>query len=166
VGRAQSILRLYEPALTSQQASCDAIGWSECFEMSSSPALWKPCSASHTCTVRFTTFTVLHVFTPPPRRRDTLGAQIFPGLDVHFTTLVMHFRCPFVRDYILLHGMLDCSRATCKRVLTGCAPSWAFLARADTRCSVCFLINFILTAMSVNPALAHRILISCRLKRS
>ena len=65
--------------------------------------------------------TVLHV-APPLASRDTpFGAQIFPGLDVHFTTLVMHFRCPFVRDYILLHGMLDCSRATCKRVLTGCA---------------------------------------------
>ena len=47
-------------------------------------------------------------------------AQIFPGIDVHFTTLVMHFRCPLVRDYILLHGMLDCSRDTLKRVLTGC----------------------------------------------
>jgi hypothetical protein len=50
-------------------------------------------------------------------------AQIFPGIDVHFTTLVMHFRCPLVRDYILLHGMLDCSRDTCKRVLMGCALS-------------------------------------------
>ena len=45
--------------------------------------------------------------------------QIFPGIDVHFLTLVGHFKLPLVRDYILLHGMLDCSRDTCKRVLTG-----------------------------------------------
>ena len=50
-----------------------------------------------------------------------LPPQIFPGIDVHFLTLVGHFRLPLVRDYILLHGMLDCSRNTCKRVLSGCA---------------------------------------------
>lgn len=46
-------------------------------------------------------------------------SKIFPGIDVHFLTLVGHFKLPLVRDYILLHGMLDCSRDTCKRVLTG-----------------------------------------------
>ena len=52
---------------------------------------------------------------------------------MHFTTLVMHFRCPLVRDYILLHGMLDCSRDTCKRVLTGCAVSPGPLMLCGTR---------------------------------
>jgi Diacylglycerol acyltransferase len=41
------------------------------------------------------------------------------GIDVHFLTLPAHFKNPFVRDWILLHGMLDTSRATCKRILSG-----------------------------------------------
>ncbi len=40
---------------------------------------------------------------------------------MHFLTLPGHFKCPLVRDWILLHGMLDTSRATCKRILSGCA---------------------------------------------
>jgi 1-acyl-sn-glycerol-3-phosphate acyltransferase len=46
-------------------------------------------------------------------------SRLYPGIDVHFLTLPAHFKNPFVRDWILLHGMLDTSRATCKRILSG-----------------------------------------------
>lgn len=49
---------------------------------------------------------------------ESLGfSKLFPGLSVHFLTLPGHFKNPFVRDWILLHGMLDTSRETCKRVV-------------------------------------------------
>mmetsp|Transcript_15470 Transcript_15470/g.46692 ORF Transcript_15470/g.46692 Transcript_15470/m.46692 type:complete len:324 (-) Transcript_15470:1904-2875(-) len=49
---------------------------------------------------------------------ESLGfSKIFPGLSVHFLTLPGHFKNPFVRDWILLHGMLDTSRATCQRIV-------------------------------------------------
>jgi hypothetical protein len=51
---------------------------------------------------------------------------------VHFLTLPTHFKNPFVRDWILLHGMLDTSRATCKRILSG----WAIKQFGDT-CRTC-----------------------------
>ena len=52
---------------------------------------------------------------------------------MHFLTLPAHFKNPFVRDWILLHGMLDTSRATCKRILSG----WATQHFADALCTAC-----------------------------
>ena len=52
---------------------------------------------------------------------------------MHFLTLPAHFKNPFVRDWILLHGMLDTSRATCKRILSG----WATQHSADALCTAC-----------------------------
>lgn len=49
--------------------------------------------------------------------------QIFPGIDPHFLTLVLHLKLPIIREIIMMHGMLDCSRETCKRILTGCAAA-------------------------------------------
>ena len=58
-------------------------------------------------------------FTKAPLSDNLLGC--LAGIDVHFLTLPAHFKNPFVRDWILLHGMLDTSRATCKRILSGWA---------------------------------------------
>ncbi|GLC63189.1 hypothetical protein PLESTF_000010000 [Pleodorina starrii] len=45
--------------------------------------------------------------------------KLFPGIDVHAATLESNFRTPFLREYILLHGLIDAGRETIRRVLTG-----------------------------------------------
>ena len=44
-------------------------------------------------------------------------AQQFPGLTMHVLTLTTNLRMPFMREYLLLHGLSDVSRQTCIKIL-------------------------------------------------
>ena len=41
----------------------------------------------------------------------------FPGLKLHVLTLTTNLRMPFLREYLLLHGLSDVSRQTCLTIL-------------------------------------------------
>ena len=64
--------------------------------------------------------------TPPwrPPCRTTFYTEacgfgtLFPGITVHPLTLTFNFRVPFGREFLLLHGVCDCSREACLRLLT------------------------------------------------
>ena len=55
----------------------------------------------------------------------------FPGLKMHVLTLKTNLRMPFMREYLLLHGLSDVSRETCIKILnrsilnTSCADRHA-----------------------------------------
>ena len=44
-------------------------------------------------------------------------SKLFPGVNPHFLTLTPHFRTPFLREYLLLHGICDSAKETCTRLL-------------------------------------------------
>jgi len=44
-------------------------------------------------------------------------AKQFPGLTMHVLTLTTNLRMPFMREYLLLHGLSDVSRQTCTKIL-------------------------------------------------
>ncbi|CAL8469820.1 g9362 [Coccomyxa elongata] len=46
-------------------------------------------------------------------------SKTFPGIRFHMLTLVQNFYIPFIRDFVLAHGMCDCARSTCLRLLKG-----------------------------------------------
>jgi len=51
---------------------------------------------------------------------DTDGCNfpdLYPGLDVRALTLESNFRLPFVREFLLFHGVCDVSKQTCLNVL-------------------------------------------------
>jgi len=41
----------------------------------------------------------------------------FPGIQQHVLTLVPNLRTPFLREYLLMHGVSDCSHTTCETIL-------------------------------------------------
>ena len=43
--------------------------------------------------------------------------QLFPGIKMHVLTLTTNLRMPFLREYLLLHGLSDVSRGTCIKIL-------------------------------------------------
>ncbi|KAL3145161.1 hypothetical protein ABBQ38_001761 [Trebouxia sp. C0009 RCD-2024] len=45
--------------------------------------------------------------------------NLFPGLKMHVLTLTTNLRMPFMREYLLLHGLSDVSRETCLKILSG-----------------------------------------------
>ncbi len=46
------------------------------------------------------------------------GSVIEAGIRFYMLTLVQNFYIPFIRDFVLAHGMCDCARSTCLRLLT------------------------------------------------
>ena len=43
---------------------------------------------------------------------DALGlSRKFPGIDIRLLTLNINFRAPFLREYLLLHGVCECAAA-------------------------------------------------------
>ncbi|GAQ84187.1 2-acylglycerol O-acyltransferase 2 [Klebsormidium nitens] len=43
--------------------------------------------------------------------------QLYPGVNPHFLTLTPHFRTPFLREFLLLHGVCDSAKETCVGLL-------------------------------------------------
>lgn len=41
----------------------------------------------------------------------------FAGIDIHPMTLEINFRLPFMREFLLLHGVVDASKSSCLWVL-------------------------------------------------
>lgn len=39
------------------------------------------------------------------------------GIDIHPMTLEVNFRLPFMREFLLLHGVVDASKTSCLMVL-------------------------------------------------
>ncbi|KAK9823573.1 hypothetical protein WJX72_003923 [[Myrmecia] bisecta] len=52
----------------------------------------------------------------------------FPGLIMHGLTLKPNFKTPFLREFLLLHGMADCDRKTCVHLLSRGTGSAVLLA--------------------------------------
>lgn len=48
------------------------------------------------------------------------------GIDIHPMTLEINFRIPFMREFLLLHGVVDASKQSCLMVL-GKGPGQAIL---------------------------------------
>eukprot|EP00887_Chlorella_sp_A99_P004280 scaffold15.g4280.t1 len=44
-------------------------------------------------------------------------STLFPGIDVRLLTLRINFRAPFLREYLLLHGVCDVSKQACLNIL-------------------------------------------------
>ena len=51
-----------------------------------------------------------------------VGCVAGTGIRFYMLTLVQNFYIPFIRDFVLAHGMCDCARATCLHLLTRCLP--------------------------------------------
>lgn len=54
--------------------------------------------------------------------------QLFPGIDVHPLTLASNLRTPFFREYLMAHGIGDCSRSSCLKILARGSGSAIMLA--------------------------------------
>ena len=52
-----------------------------------------------------------------------LAPARFSGVQPHVLTLVPNLRTPFLREYLLLHGVSDCSHKTCETILRRCVRS-------------------------------------------
>lgn len=48
---------------------------------------------------------------------DLLHPTADTGIDIHPMTLEINFRVPFMREYLLLHGVVDASKQSCLMVL-------------------------------------------------
>eukprot|EP00878_Enallax_costatus_P007164 GHUV01007508.1.p2 GENE.GHUV01007508.1~~GHUV01007508.1.p2 ORF type:complete len:231 (+),score=53.48 GHUV01007508.1:473-1165(+) len=49
---------------------------------------------------------------------DACGfSKKFPGIDIYPMTLEINFRIPFMREFLLLHGVVDASKQSCLMVL-------------------------------------------------
>ncbi|KAK9845447.1 hypothetical protein WJX81_006629 [Elliptochloris bilobata] len=45
-------------------------------------------------------------------------SRVFPGITPHMLTLVQNFYVPFMREFLLLHGVCNCARRTCLTLLS------------------------------------------------
>eukprot|EP00879_Flechtneria_rotunda_P031230 GHRR01034097.1.p1 GENE.GHRR01034097.1~~GHRR01034097.1.p1 ORF type:complete len:270 (+),score=57.66 GHRR01034097.1:214-1023(+) len=61
---------------------------------------------------------IVTMFCWPCFDTDATGfLQKFPGIDIHPMTLEINFKLPFLREFLLLHGVVDASKTACLMVL-------------------------------------------------